>query len=164
MMSRLNDNEMFWEVMPASARDTQITPGDFENLTGYTRHRPKDTAMSDQPHNMTAMYVNECLEKHNGMELFDDDDDVWGWVYDQHKAVGKWVCAPFHDERVDELRKGKGMDRLSPTYQPYRRKVVGVQPQPEAGWKPAPSETLLDELKAARDNLTRIINRIEGES
>ena len=57
----------------------------------------EDTAM---PHGMTAQYLNEVMHKRNGMEVVDKDGDVWGWVYDCHKGVGKWVAATTHDKRV----------------------------------------------------------------
>ena len=89
---------------------SQITPGDFETITGYTRHRGKM---------MTAQYLNECVEKHNGMEVTDQYGTVWGWVYDSHKNIGKWVPGDTHNKRVERMSTGFGTEELRPIYEPY---------------------------------------------
>ena len=77
----------------------------------------EDTAM---PPGMTAQYLNECVLKHNGMEVVDNDGDVWGWVHDCHKGVGKWVAATTHDRRVDQMSEGMGQPDLLRDYEPYQ--------------------------------------------
>lgn len=88
----------------------QISPGDFETVAGYTRNRGRM---------MTAQYLNEVVDKRNGMEVTDKDGDVWGWVYDCHKDIGKWITGGTHDERVKLMAKGFGEKELRPIYEPY---------------------------------------------
>lgn len=73
------------------------------------------------PHGMTAQYLNEVVYKLNGMEVVDNDGDIWGWVYDCHKDVGEWVLADTHDKRVKLMAGGIGWKwkELKPTYEPY---------------------------------------------
>lgn len=68
---------------------------------------------------MNAQYLNECVDKLNGMEVVDKDGDVWGWVYDRHKDVGKWVAADTHDRRAAQMSDGMGQPALLPDYEPY---------------------------------------------
>ena len=88
----------------------QVPPGDFEAITGYTRHRGRM---------MTAQYINECVDKRNGMEITDKYGTVWGWVYDSHKNIGKWLPRDTHDERVTLMSRGVGIEKLRPIYEPY---------------------------------------------
>ena len=89
---------------------TQVTQGDFEATTGWTRHRPKG---------MTAQYLNECVDKRNGMEVTDQYGTIRGWVYDCHKNIGKWVPGDIHDDRVKLMSTGFGVEELKPIYEPY---------------------------------------------
>lgn len=88
----------------------QVPPGDFETITGYTRHRGRM---------MTAQYLNEVVDKYNGMEVADQYGTVWGWVHDCHKNIGKWVPRDTHDKRVKLVAEGVGIEELRPIYEPY---------------------------------------------